>query len=66
MLTPRSPPVHTNESESRIASVFDAVDFGAKGDGKTPDSEAIQKALNAAGAVSGTAHFPAGRYPLQN
>ena len=46
----------------RSGSVFNVVDFGAKGDGKTPDSEAIQKALDAAGAVSGTAYFPAGRY----
>ena len=32
------------------------------GDGNTPDSDAIQKALDAAGAVSGTVYFPAGRY----
>jgi hypothetical protein len=38
------------------------MDFGAKGDGKTPDSEAIQKALDAAGTVSGTVYFPSGRY----
>src|ERR1044071_8763673 len=47
---------------ARTSSVFNVCDFGAKGDGKTPDSEAIQKALDAAGAVSGTAYFPAGRY----
>ena len=46
----------------RSASVYNVLDFGAKGDGKTPDSEAIQKALDAAGAVSGTVYFPAGRY----
>src|ERR1041385_5770200 len=49
-------------SGARTASVFNVLDFGAKGDGKAPDSEAIQKALDAAGAVSGTAYFPAGRY----
>jgi hypothetical protein len=43
-------------------SVFNVRDFGAKGDGQTPDSAAIQKALDAAGAVSGTTYFPAGRY----
>jgi hypothetical protein len=50
------------QSGVRTASVYNVLDFGAKGDGKTPDSEAIQKALDAAGAVSGTVYFPAGRY----
>ena len=47
---------------ARGSSVFNVADFGAKGDGRTPDSEAIQKALDAAGAVGGTTYFPAGRY----
>jgi len=47
---------------ARSSSVFNVLDFGAKGDGKTPDSVAIQKALDAAGVVAGTAYFPAGRY----
>lgn len=50
------------QSGARTGSVFNVLDFGAKGDGKTPDSEAIQKALDAAGKVSGTVYFPAGRY----
>lgn len=50
-------------SGARSASVFNVIDFGAKGDGQTPDSESIQKALDAAGKVSGTVYFPAGRYP---
>ncbi len=48
------------------SSVFNVRDFGALGDGETPDSEAIQKALDAAGAVSGTVYFPAGRYPCHD
>ena len=44
------------------ASVFNVKDFGAKGDGKTADSAAIQKALDAAGKVQGTAYFPSGNY----
>jgi len=43
-------------------TVFDVRDFGAKGDGKTPDSAAIQRALDAAGRVRGTVRFPAGVY----
>jgi len=54
------------QSGARTTSVFNVRDFGAKGDGKTPDSESIQKALDAAGAVSGTVHFPAGRYPCHD
>ena len=59
-----APAPETNGAQS--SSVFNVRDFGAKGDGKTPDSEAIQKALDAAGAVSGTAYFPAGRYLCHN
>ena len=44
------------------SSVFNVKDFGAKGDGQTSDSEAIQQALDAAGKVQGTAYFPAGKY----
>jgi hypothetical protein len=46
----------------RNTSIYNVLDLGAKGDGKTPDSEAIQKALDAAGAVGGTVYLPAGRY----
>lgn len=52
----------SEKSGARSSSVFNVCDFGAQGDGKTPDSDAIQKALNAAGEVSGTVYFPAGRY----
>jgi polygalacturonase len=49
---PASSPGKTGAHSS---SVFNVRDFGATGDGKTPDSNAVQKALDAAGAVSGTA-----------
>ncbi len=45
-----------------VAAAFNVRHFGAKGDGRTPDSAAIQKALDAAGAVKGTVFFPAGEY----
>ena len=48
---------------ARNDTVFNVRDFGAKGDGKTSDTAAIQAALDAAGKVSGTVWFPAGVYP---
>ncbi len=47
---------------AQTASVFNVRDFGAKGDGQTSDTAAVQKTLDAAGAVCGTAYFPAGTY----
>ena len=45
------------------AAVFDVKAFGAKGDGKTPDRDAINKAIDAAAAAGGgTVFFPAGTY----
>ncbi|MBQ7590489.1 MAG: right-handed parallel beta-helix repeat-containing protein [Verrucomicrobia bacterium] len=41
---------------------LNVLDFGAKGDGKTSDTDAIQKALDAAGKINGTVYFPAGIY----
>jgi polygalacturonase len=46
-----------------IATVYDVRAFGAKGDGKTVDSPAINKAIQAAAASGGgTVRFPAGTY----
>ena len=43
--------------------LFDVRTFGATGDGKTVDSPAINKAIEAAAAVGGgTVFFPAGNY----
>ena len=41
---------------------FNVRDFGAKGDGKSSDSEAIQAAIDAASRVCGTVYFPPGVY----
>jgi polygalacturonase len=44
-------------------ATFDVKSFGAKGDGKTPDRDAINKAIEAAAAAGGgTVQFPAGTY----
>ncbi len=41
---------------------FDVRDFGAKGDGNTIDTPAINKAIEAASAAGGVVHFPPGSY----
>jgi len=43
-------------------AIFDVRAFGAKGDGKTLDTDAIQKALDECGQGGGTVRFPAGTY----
>jgi polygalacturonase len=43
--------------------IYDVTAYGAKGDGQTLDSPAINKAIDAASAAGGgTVHFPAGTY----
>jgi polygalacturonase len=50
-------------SAQRSVSSYDVRAFGAKGDGKTIDTPAINKAIDAAAAAGGgTVHFPAGKY----
>jgi polygalacturonase len=44
------------------AATFNVRDFGATGDGKTFDTAAIQKALDACMTAGGTVEFPAGNY----
>src|SRR3954463_1672143 len=43
-------------------AVFNVRDLGAKGDGTTYDTAAIQKALDACEKSGGTVEFPAGNY----
>jgi polygalacturonase len=43
-------------------TVFDVRSFGVAGDGKTIDSPAINRAIEAAGAKGGTVYVPAGTY----
>ncbi|MCQ2380304.1 MAG: right-handed parallel beta-helix repeat-containing protein [Victivallaceae bacterium] len=45
-----------------FSGTFDVRDFGARGDGKSADSAAIQKAIDAAAKVRGTVFFPPGIY----
>jgi polygalacturonase len=41
---------------------FDVTKFGAKGDGRTIDTAAINRAIDAAATRGGTVYFPAGTY----
>lgn len=47
------------------AATFNVRELGATGDGKTPDTAAIQKALDACKDSGGTVQFPAGTYLSQ-
>ncbi len=50
------------EQAAKPAGKYDVRQFGAAGDGKTSDTAAIQKALDACGASGGTVDVPAGKY----
>jgi polygalacturonase len=62
-----SAPPHLSAAQgfhaAAISGVYDVRTFGATGDGKTLDTPAINKAIEAAaGAGGGTVRFPAGTY----
>jgi len=49
-------------ASANAPDAFDVRKFGAKGDGRTLDTVAIQKAIHAAAVVGGTVFFPRGRF----
>lgn len=51
-----------NPTDPKPKDMLNVIDFGAKGDGVTNDTEAIQKALNTAGEISGSVFIPQGTY----
>jgi polygalacturonase len=55
--------MNISQADGIPSRVFDVKESGAKGDGKTLDTDAIQKALDECGkAGGGTVRFPAGTY----
>ncbi|MBN1815997.1 MAG: hypothetical protein JW828_01465 [Sedimentisphaerales bacterium] len=56
-------PILHAQQQTEASDVFNVRRFGAAGDGKTDDTAAFQKALDAAGkAGGGTVHAPVGNY----
>jgi len=53
---------HPPEHPGASLGFFNVLEFGAKGDGKSKDTAAIQAAVDAAGRAGGTVVFPAGNY----
>ena len=52
----------TPEHPAANLAIFNVLQFGAKGDGKSKDTAAIQAAIDAAGKTGGTVIFPGGNY----
>src|SRR6266571_4481967 len=54
--------VHSSAQRSDTSPIYNVKTFGATGDGKTLDTPAINKTIDAAAAGGGTVFFPAGNY----
>ena len=63
LLSPATRATYSSVSIATGPTVYDVRTFGAKGDGNTVDTAAINKAIDAAAAAGGgTVYFPAGNY----
>ncbi|MEI8255077.1 MAG: glycosyl hydrolase family 28-related protein [Deltaproteobacteria bacterium] len=61
-LAAMQPSTTMGQTGAKSASVFNVVDFGAKGDGKTDDTEAIQQALLEHPHTNAIIYLPNGTY----
>lgn len=57
-------PIYNVNGENLLENFTNVKDYGAKGDGNTDDSTAIQTALDSLKAKGGTIFFPAGTYKI--
>jgi polygalacturonase len=59
---PLAGPWSIADAQSGPGDIFDVRQFGARGDGVTIDSDAINRAIRAAASTGGTVYLPAGTY----
>ena len=52
----------TDYPDSLVSGILDVSRFGTKGDGKTDDTDAIQKAIDGLPKDGGVVYFPPGRF----
>jgi len=57
-----SPTFSAEEKNMQLEGIFSVKDFGAKADGTTDDTAAIQSALDAAAKLGGKVYLPPGKY----
>src|SRR5438874_4689461 len=63
LFSPTSRAIFSSSQPAAESNVYNVKTFGASGDGKTLDTPAINKTIDAAAAVGGgTVFFPAGSY----
>jgi len=53
-----------NPARGGVQGVFSVLDFGARADGQTDDTAAIQRAIDQAAEKGGVVHLPPGRYKV--
>src|SRR5947208_3134659 len=65
LVTRERPHRRTQLAATPDTGAFNVRDFGARGDGRSDDRSACQKALDAAANAGGTVTFPRGVYKLE-